>query len=104
MEEVLAQIDEKSIIKDCSRIESVKEESIRPVKFTLSSADMVQQVFRKVRQLRLKDQYKSVYIFTDRTFEEREAFRKQREDKINKEKEKQQRSHNKDDKGSTSKT
>ena len=71
--------------------------------YTLSSADMVQQVLRKARQLRLKDQYKSVYIFPDRIYEEREAFRKQREDKINK-KEEQQRSHNKDDQGSTSKT
>ena len=103
VEEVLAKIDEKPIIKDCCRIGSVKEESIRPVKFTLSSSDMVQQVLRKARQLRLKDQYKSVYIFPDRTYEEREAFRKQREDKINK-KEEQQRSHNKDDQGSTSKT
>ena len=106
VEEVLAEIDEKPIIiiKDCCRIGSVKEESIRPVKFTLSSSDMVQQVLRKARQLRLKYQYKSVYIFPDRTYEEREAFRKQREDKINKEKEEQQRSHNKDDQGSTLKT
>ena len=104
MEEVLAEIDEKSIVKDCCRTGSVKKESIRPVKFTLSSTDMVQQILRKARQLRLKDQYESVYIFPDHTYEERESFRKQREDKIIQKKEEQQRSDNKDDQGSTSKT
>ena len=74
MEEVLAEIDVKPIITDCCRIGNVKEESIHPVKFTLSSADMVQQVLRKARQLRMKGQYKSVYILSDCTFEEREAF------------------------------
>ena len=43
---------------------------------------MVQQVLRKGWRLRLKEQYKSVYIFPDRTFEERQAFRKQREKKL----------------------
>ena len=100
VEEVLAEIDEKPIIRDCCRRGSVKEESICPIKFTLSSADMVQQVLRKARQLRFKDQYKFVYIFPDRTFEEREAFRKQREDKIKQKKEEQQRSDGKDDQGS----
>ena len=76
VEEVLAEIDENPIIKDCCRIGSAKEESIRPIKFTVGSADMVLQVLRKARQLRFKDQYKFVYIFPDRTFEEREAFRK----------------------------
>ena len=43
---------------------------------------MVQQVLRKERRLGLKEQYQSVYIFPDRTFEERQAFKKQREDKL----------------------
>ena len=50
---------------------------------------MVQQVLRKARRLRLKEQYQSVYIFPDRTFEERQAFKKQREDKLKQAKEKQ---------------
>ena len=76
------EIDEKPIIKDCCRFGSIKEESIRPVKFFLSSTDMVQQVLRKTRRLRLKEQYKSLYIFPDRSFGERQAFRKQREYKL----------------------
>ena len=82
VEEVLAEIDEKPIIKDCCRVGNIKEECIRPVKFSLSSTDMVQQVLRKAWRLRLKEQYKYVYIFPDRTFEERQAFRKQREEKL----------------------
>ena len=60
VEEVLAEIDEKPIIKDCCRVGNIREESIRPVKFSLSSTDMVQQVLRKARRLRLKEQYQSV--------------------------------------------
>ena len=82
VEDVLAEIDEKPIIKDCCRVGNIKEKSIRPVKFSLSSTDMVQKVLRKARRLRLKEQYQSVYIFPDRTFEERQAFKKQREDKL----------------------
>ena len=82
VEEVHAEIDEKPIIKDCCRVGGIKVESTRPVKFSLSSTDMVQQVLRKARRLRLKEKYKSVYIFPDRTFEERQASRKQREDKL----------------------
>ena len=81
VEKVLAEIDEKPIIKDCCRVGSIKE-STRPVKFSLSSTDMVQQVLRKGRRLRMKEQYKSLHIFPDRTFEERQAFRKQREEKL----------------------
>ena len=54
VEEVLAEIDENPIIKDCCRVGSIQEECIRPVKFSLSSTDMVQQVLRKARRLRLK--------------------------------------------------
>ena len=43
---------------------------------------MVQQVLRKARRLRLKEQYESVYIFPDRTFEERQGCKKQRKDKL----------------------
>ena len=82
VEEVLAEIDEKPIIKDCCRVGNIKEECIRPVKFSLSSTDMVQQVLRKSWRLHLKEQYQSVYIFPDRTFEERQAFKKQRWDKV----------------------
>ena len=51
---------------------------------------MVQQVLRKARRLRLKEQYQSVYIFPDRTFEERQAFKKQRKDKLKQEKKEKQ--------------
>ncbi len=78
--EVLHEINEKPVLKDCCRVGLKKPGSQRPAKFTLTSADMANQVLRKTKTLRTKEGYKSVYISPDRTAEERRAFRKLREE------------------------
>ena len=80
VEEVLAEIDEKPIIKDCCRVGSIKEECIRPVKFSLSSADMVQQVLRKARIY-----FQIVLLKKDKFLRNRERMSLNRRRKKNKE-------------------
>ena len=77
VEQVLADIDEKPAVRDCSRIGSRKEgaASARPIKFTVGSSDHAAQVIRKARNLRNIDGYSSVYICPDRTLEERRAYK-----------------------------
>lgn len=76
VETVLAEIGEKPVIKDCSRVGTNGTDSIRPVKFCLRSHSHVAQVLKNARKLRTADGYKSVYICPDRSFEERKAFKK----------------------------
>ena len=73
-------------MQDCCRVGTKREEATRPVKFSLSSSDMVTQVLRKARLLRSKEGYKPVYICPDRTVEERMAYRKLTEALIEKRK------------------
>ena len=44
---------------------------LRPVKVSLSSSTIVQQIIRKARNLRSSEKYKQVYLTPDRTIEER---------------------------------
>ena len=74
--EVFAEIDEKPVIRDCCRVGSVRTDSNRPVKITLTSSDMVNHILRKAKSLRTKEGYSHVYISPDRTVEERRAFKK----------------------------
>ena len=73
---VLAEIDEKPVITDCCRVGIRKPDSKRPIKFALRSSDMVKQILSKAKQLRTKESYSSIYISSDRTVEERRAFKK----------------------------
>ncbi len=73
---VLSEIEEKPVIRDCCRVGFKKEGSKRPVKFSLSSSDMVNQILRKAKMLRTKEGYSHVYISPDRTVDERRAFKK----------------------------
>ena len=86
VEEVLAEIDEKPIIKDCCRVGSLKEESIRPVKFSLSSTDMVQQVLRKARgSTSMCIYFQIVLLKKDKLLRNRERISSKRRRKKNKE-------------------
>ena len=76
VETVSAQIDEKPVVKDCRRVGASKTDSIRPVKFNLSSQAHVVQVLKSARKLHTVDGYKSVYICPDRSAEERKAYKK----------------------------
>ena len=48
-----------------------KKKVVRPVKVTVSDSNIVQQILRKSRHLRKKDQYKTVFISPDRSADER---------------------------------
>ena len=76
VQKVLSEIDEKPVIRECCRVGSKKPSSKRPVKFTFSSCDMVNQILRKAKSLRTKEGYSTIYISPDRTVDERRAFKK----------------------------
>ncbi len=76
VEEVLGEIGEKPLVRDCCRVGIKRASGKRPVKFSLSSSDHVAQVIRNARLLRTKEGYESVYICPDRTIEERKAYKK----------------------------
>ena len=73
---VLATIDEKPVIRDCCRVGIRKPNVKRPIKFTLRSSDMVNQILSKAKLLRTEEGFSNVYISPDRTVEERRAFKK----------------------------
>ena len=78
VETILVEIGEKPVLKDFGRV-GVKRSDVkspRPIKFTLSNSDHVNQVLRSARQLHSKEGYRSVYICPDRTVEERRAHKK----------------------------
>ena len=61
---------------DCCRVGVRKSGSKRPIKFTLRSSDMVNQILIKAKILRTKEGYNSIYISPDRTVEEKRAYMK----------------------------
>ena len=76
VESVLSEVGEKPVIKDCCRIGLKKENSVRPVRFSLNSSAHVIQVLKNARKLRNVDGYGSIYICPDRSPEERKAYKK----------------------------
>ena len=73
---ILQEIGEKPVLRNSCRIGIKKSFNICPIKFTLSSSDVVGQVLRKAKLLRSKEGFKSVYVCPDRTIEERRAYKK----------------------------
>jgi hypothetical protein len=78
IETVLEEIGERPPVRDCCRvgIKKTAAKTPRPIKFSLSNSDHVNQVLRSARQLHSKEGYRSVYICPDRTVEERRAHKK----------------------------
>ena len=74
--QVLSEIEEKPLIRDCCGVGLKKDNNKRPIKFSLSSSDMVNQILRKAKILRTKEGYRHIYISPDRTIDERRAFKK----------------------------
>ena len=75
--EVLQEINEKPTVTDCCRIGAKRDATaIRPVKFSVRSSDVANQILRKAKLLRSRDGYKSVYVCPDRTVSERKAYKK----------------------------
>ena len=73
MELVLSELEEKPVIRDCLRMGVRKENSVTPIKFSVGSAKHAAQAIMKVRMLRTKEEYGSIYLCPDRTLEERKA-------------------------------
>ncbi len=61
---------------EARRLGNSTKKSVRPVKVTMSSASMVQQVLAKSSKLRSSDNYKTVFLSPDRTDEQRTQQRK----------------------------
>ena len=57
IEKVLCNIGEKPMIQDACRLGSKKTDKPRPIKFSLSSTDHVNQVLRNAKKLRLVESY-----------------------------------------------
>ena len=75
--EILQDVGERPMIRECCRIGQKRRDKPRPVKLCLSNSDIAHQVISKARLLRKKKgRYESVYICPDRTVEERKAYRK----------------------------
>lgn len=79
VEDILEEIGEKPVVKDCCRLGMKKNDAIRPIKFSLNSSDMVRHVLLKSKLLKGIEKYKSVFISPDRTLEERVAYREARD-------------------------
>ena len=73
--DVLSEIGEKPVVRDCTRLGLRKADIVRPIKFSVGSSDHAAQLIRNARMLRTKDGYSSVYICPDRTLEERRAYK-----------------------------
>ncbi len=70
--DMLYQLGEKPRIKECSRVgQSTGKGSHRPVKLTMSSSDVVNQVLRKSKELKQLTGFKAVFIAPDRSIEAR---------------------------------
>ena len=74
--EILQDVGERPMVRECCRIGQKRGDKPRPVKLCFSDSDIANQVLRKARLLRMKEGYSSVYICPDRTVEERKAYRK----------------------------
>ena len=74
--EILQDVGERPMIRECCRIGQKRGDKPRPVKLCLSNSDIAHQVISTARLLRNKKGYDSVYICPDRTVEERKAYRK----------------------------
>ena len=73
---------------NCRRVGKDTPDRVKPVKFSLSSPNIVQQILKKTKELKNVEGMKSIYICPDRTFENRLAYRKLAEElKLKREKE-----------------
>ena len=76
VENILADIGKKPVVKDYCRIGRSQADATRPVKFSLSNQAHVTQVLKNARKLRTIDGRRSIFICPDRSSEERKAYKK----------------------------
>jgi len=88
---IFEQLGEKPKIEACRL--GKKGSSARPVKVTLSSSIIVQQILRKARDLRALEDYKQVFLSADRSVEERALHKQLVQELRNKREEEPRRKH-----------
>ena len=67
---LLEQLEEKPKIMNCCRLGKSKSHLARPIKFSVSSSNIVYQILSKAKKLKDTEGYQSVYIAPDRSPEE----------------------------------
>ena len=70
------EIGVKPVIENCIRFGTKKEDSVRPVRFSLNSSVHVKQILRYKQKLRAKDGFRSICICPDRSMEDLRAYKK----------------------------
>ena len=70
---ILDHLEEKPKFQQCRRIGQQRENTVRPIKFSVRSTDIVYQILSKAKRLREVEieGYKTVYLSPNRTPEER---------------------------------
>lgn len=68
---ILEHLNEKPRISSCCRVGITTTDRVRPVRFTLSSSDLVQQILKKSKLLKDVVGLNTTYICPDRSFEDR---------------------------------
>ena len=70
---IMENVGQKPRIVDCCRLRKKTEGSVRPVKVTLSSSYIVAQVLRNSKLLKIAEGCRQIFIFPDRSVEQRKA-------------------------------
>ena len=73
---ILDHLEEKPKFQQCRRIGQQRDNAVRPIKFSVRSTDIVNQILSKAKRLREVEGYKTVYLSPNRTPEERVARQK----------------------------
>ena len=68
---ILDHLEEKPKFQQCRRIGQQRDNAVRPIKFSVRSTDIVNQILSKAKRLREVEGYKTVYLSPNRTPEER---------------------------------
>ena len=92
---IMENLNEKPAILNISRVGKTTEDkyNIRPIKISLHSADMVQQLLRKSSLLKDVGGYGEIYLSPDRSPQERATYKKLREQLMCKSKEEPNKVH-----------
>ena len=69
--EVFQAVGEKPRVESCRVGRKTSDKTVRPVKVTVASSTVVDQILSKVRRLKRVDKFKSVFVSADRSPEQR---------------------------------
>lgn len=74
--EILEHLNEKPRISNCCRIGNSIPDRSKPIRFSLSSSDLAQQILKKSKDLKNIAGFNQIYICPDRSYEDRLIFKK----------------------------